>query len=188
MKAAILLVSSHSTFVLLGADQQYWGIMDILLTGIFIRVFCLNFFIYNLPATITIETSLHEIFSLRSFEICEWKEFSITDAFFRAHWYQLLCCKASVTPAQLEYLDRQTGQEFHRQSALVQAFLLLKHQPTGQLKERDLWRHTQSANRVSSRSWSRVFTDQSRSLSRDLPNKKVGSTFFALTSTVIPVF
>ena len=23
---------------------------------------------------------------------------------FRAHWYRLLCCKASVTPAQLEYL------------------------------------------------------------------------------------
>ena len=42
MKAAILLVSSHSTFVLLGADQQYWGIMDILLTGIFIRVSCLH--------------------------------------------------------------------------------------------------------------------------------------------------
>ena len=38
------------------------------------------------------------------------------------------------------------------------------------------------------RSWSHVFTDQSRSLSRDSPNKKVGSTFFALTSTVIPVF
>ena len=67
---------------------------------------CLLFecFIYNLPATITIETSLHEIFSLRSFEICEWKEFPIIDAFFRAHWYRLLCCKASVTPAQLEYL------------------------------------------------------------------------------------
>ena len=32
----------------------------------------------------------------------------------------------------------QTGQEFHLQSALVQAYLLLKHQPTGQLKERDL--------------------------------------------------
>ena len=63
-----------------------------------------EFFIYNLPATITIETSLHEIFSLRSFEICEWKDFPITDAFFRAHWYRLLCCKASVTPAQLEYL------------------------------------------------------------------------------------
>ena len=42
MNAAILLVSSHSTIVLLGADRQYGGIMDILLTGIFIRVFCLN--------------------------------------------------------------------------------------------------------------------------------------------------
>ena len=93
----------------------------------------------------------------------------------------------SVQPAEKKN-RLQTGQEFHLQSALVQAFLLLKHQPTGQLKERDLWRHTQSANRVSSRSWSRVFTDQSRSLSRDSPNKKVGSTFFALTSTVIPVF
>ena len=28
----------------------------------------------------------------------------------------------------------QTGQEYHLQSALVQASLLLKHQPTGQLK------------------------------------------------------
>ena len=51
----------------------------------------------------------------------------------------------------------QTGQEFHLQSALVQASLLLKHQLTGQQKERDLWRHIQSANRVSSRSWSRDF-------------------------------
>ena len=36
--AAIFLVSSHSTIVLLGADRQYRGIMDILLTGNFIRV------------------------------------------------------------------------------------------------------------------------------------------------------
>ena len=93
----------------------------------------------------------------------------------------------SVQPA--EKMNRlQTGQEYHLQSALAQASLLLKQQPAGQLKERDLWRHIQSANRVSSRNWSRVFTDQSRSLSRDSPNKKVGSTFFALTSTVIPVF
>ena len=42
MKAAILLVSSHSTIVLLGADLLYGGIMIILFTGIFIRVFCLN--------------------------------------------------------------------------------------------------------------------------------------------------
>ena len=42
MKAAILLVSSHSTIVLLGADRQYLEEMDILLTRYFIRVFCLN--------------------------------------------------------------------------------------------------------------------------------------------------
>ena len=42
----------------------------------------------------------------------------------------------SVQPAEKNRL--QTGQEFHLQSALVQAYLLLKHQPTGQLKERDL--------------------------------------------------
>ena len=43
----------------------------------------------------------------------------------------------SVQPAEKKN-RLQTGQEFHLQSALVQAFLLLKHQPTGQLKERDL--------------------------------------------------
>ena len=32
----------------------------------------------------------------------------------------------------------QTGQDFHQQSTLVQASLHLKHQPAGQLKERDL--------------------------------------------------
>ena len=39
----------------------------------------------------------------------------------------------SVQPAEKKN-RLQTGQEFHLQSALVQAFLLLKHQPTGQLK------------------------------------------------------
>ena len=43
----------------------------------------------------------------------------------------------SVQPAEKKN-RLQTGQEFHLQSALVQAFLLLKHKPTGQLKERDL--------------------------------------------------
>ena len=43
MKAAILLVSSHSTIVLLGADGQYLeGNGLYYLQGIFIRVFCLN--------------------------------------------------------------------------------------------------------------------------------------------------
>ena len=60
----------------------------------------------------------------------------------------------SVQPA--EKMNRlQTGQEYHLQSALAQASLLLKQQPAGQLKERDLLRHIQSANRVSSR----VFTE-----------------------------
>ena len=43
----------------------------------------------------------------------------------------------SVQPAEKKN-RLQTGQEFHLQSALVQASLLLKHQPTGQHKERDL--------------------------------------------------
>ena len=42
----------------------------------------------------------------------------------------------SVQPAEKNLL--QTGQDFHQQSTLVQASLLFKHQPTGQLKERDL--------------------------------------------------
>ena len=52
----------------------------------------------------------------------------------------------------------------HLQSALVQASLLLKHQPTGQLKRtRPLTSYPVSQSRVlptESRSWSRVFTDQ----------------------------
>ena len=55
--AAFLLVSSHSTIVLLGADRQYRGIMDILLTGNFIRVFLFEDTFCKLPATVTIETS-----------------------------------------------------------------------------------------------------------------------------------
>ena len=55
--AAFLLVSSHSTIVLLGADRQYRGIMDILLTGNFIRVVLFEDTFCKLPATITIETS-----------------------------------------------------------------------------------------------------------------------------------
>ena len=40
----------------------------------------------------------------------------------------------SVQPAEKKN-QFQTGQEFHLQSALVKASLLLKHQPTGQLKK-----------------------------------------------------
>ena len=57
----------------------------------------------------------------------------------------------------------QTSQDFHLQSTLVQASLLLKHQPTGQLKRtRPLTSYPVSQSRVfpKSRSWSRVFTDQ----------------------------
>ena len=43
----------------------------------------------------------------------------------------------SVQPAEKKN-QLQTDQEFHLQSALVQDSLLIKHQPTGQLKERDL--------------------------------------------------
>ena len=42
MKAAIFVVSSHSTIVLLGADRQLRRIWIYYLQGIFIRVFCLN--------------------------------------------------------------------------------------------------------------------------------------------------
>ena len=72
MKAAILLVSSHSTLVLLGADRLYLEENGYTtnLQGIFIRVFCLNV----TSATITIETSFLVLqieiignFSLRSF-------------------------------------------------------------------------------------------------------------------------
>ena len=42
MKAAILLVYSHSTIVLLGADRQYLEGMNILLTGILSVSFVLN--------------------------------------------------------------------------------------------------------------------------------------------------
>ena len=42
MKAAILLVSSHSTIVLLGADRQHLKGMNILLTGILSVSFVLN--------------------------------------------------------------------------------------------------------------------------------------------------
>ena len=40
----------------------------------------------------------------------------------------------SVQPAEKKN-RLQTGQDFHQQSALVQASLHLKHQPTGQLKK-----------------------------------------------------
>ena len=96
----------------------------------------------------------------------------------------------SVQPAEKKN-RLQTGQDFHQQSALVQASLHLKHQPTGQLKRtRPLTSYPVSQLRVlptKSRSWSRDSPTRSRSLSRDSPNKKVGSAFFALTSTVTPV-
>ena len=101
MKAAILLVSYLCVVRGRSTILRNYGYTS---NRYFYPCLLFEFFIYNLPATITIEMSLHEIFSLRSFEICEWKEFPITDAFFRARWYRLLCCKASVTPAQLEYL------------------------------------------------------------------------------------
>ena len=43
----------------------------------------------------------------------------------------------SVQPAEKKN-RLQTGQDFHQQSTLVLASLLFKHQPAGQLKERDL--------------------------------------------------
>ena len=43
----------------------------------------------------------------------------------------------SVQPAEKKN-RLQTGQDFHQQSTLVQASLLFKHQPAGQLKEHDL--------------------------------------------------
>ena len=72
------------------------------------------------------------------------------------------------------YLFRvQTGtdQDFHLQSALVQASLLLKHQPTGQLKR------TRPLT-SSPRSWSRDSPNRSQSWSRASPTRKVGSVIF----------
>ena len=59
MKAVILLVSSQSTIVLLGADQQYKKkYRTYYLQGNFIRVFCLNVPSVTFPATIMYETSV----------------------------------------------------------------------------------------------------------------------------------
>ena len=75
--AAIFLVSSHSTIVLLGADRQYRGIMDILLTGNFIRVFCLRIpsvtSSYNHHRNVFSSTTVRitENFRLRNFEHCK---------------------------------------------------------------------------------------------------------------------
>ena len=80
--------------------------MDILLTGIFIRVFCLN------EPSVTFQLQLP--WKRLSSTMCQsWKSSvyvvlntafrgnsPMEGAFFiRAHWYRLLCCKASVTPA-----------------------------------------------------------------------------------------
>ena len=73
------------------------------------------------------------------------------------------------------YLFRvQTGtdQDFHLQSALVKASLLLKHQPTGQLKR------TRPLTSSSPRSWSHDSPNRSRSWSRASPTREVGSAFF----------
>ena len=75
-----------------------------------------------------------------------------------------------------------TDQDFHLQSALVQASLLLKHQPTGHLKRtQPLTSYPVSQSRVlptKSRSWSRDSLNRSRSWSRASPTRKVGSAFF----------
>ena len=67
-----------------------------------------------LPATVTIETSFlvlliesREI-SLRSFNTVNRRNPHIRGAFFRAHWYRLLCCKASVKPAS-SYKQKSRG-------------------------------------------------------------------------------
>ena len=69
----------------------------------------------------------------------------------------------SAQPAEQPTSDRHRP-ELHLQSALVQASVFLKLQPTGQLKRtRPLTSYPVSQWRVlptKSRSWSRVFTDQ----------------------------
>ena len=68
----------------------------------------------------------------------------------------------SVQPA--EKMNRlQTGQEYHLQSALAQASLLLKQQPAGQLKNATsdiISSHPIACPSDQSRSRSRLFTDQ----------------------------
>ena len=62
------------------------------------------------------------------------------------------------------WLQTGTDQDIHLQSALVQASVFLKHQPTGQFKRtRPLTSYPVSQSHVlptKSRSWSCVFTDQ----------------------------
>ena len=55
----------------------------------------------------------------------------------------------SAQPAEQPTSDRH--QDFHLQRALVQASLLLSISRPASSKERDLWRHIQSANRLSFR-------------------------------------
>ena len=76
----------------------------------------------------------------------------------------------SVQPAEKKN-RLQTGQDFHQQSPLVQASLLLKHQPTGQLKRtRPLMSYPVSQSRVlqTNHEAGHVFS----------PTRKVGSAFF----------
>ena len=76
----------------------------------------------------------------------------------------------SVQPAEKKN-RLQTGQEFHLQSALAQASLLLKHQPTGQHKRtRPLTSYPVSQSRVlpTNHEAGHVFS----------PTRKVGSEFF----------
>ena len=79
----------------------------------------------------------------------------------------------SVQPAEKNN-RLQTGQDFHQQSALVQASLHLKHQPTSQQKRtRPLTSYPVSQSHVlptNSRSWSHNSPTRSRSLSCDSPN------------------
>ena len=76
----------------------------------------------------------------------------------------------SAQPAE-QQLQTGIDQDFHLQSALVQASLLLKHQPTGQLKRtRPLTSDPASQSRVlpTSHEAGHVFS----------PTRKVGSAFF----------
>ena len=76
----------------------------------------------------------------------------------------------SVQPAEKKN-RLQTGQDFHQQSALVQASLHLKHQPTGQQKRtRPLTSYPVSQSRVlpTNHEAGHVFS----------PTSKVGSAFF----------
>ena len=86
----------------------------------------------------------------------------------------------SVQPAEKKN-RLQTGQDFHKQSALVQASLHLKHQPTGQLKRTRPLIHIQSANRVSFRPITKQVTCFHRP-----PRSEVRSSELTSTVTTVP--